>query len=88
MRQIIILISFSAILGLLLLPMTSCTVNKGDTVGFDKSMMDTTVKPQEDFYQYAVGNWIKNNPIPDDQTRWGAFNILIEETNEQVNLNP
>ncbi len=47
-------------------------------------MMDTTVRAQDDFYQYAVGNWIRNNPIPDDQTRWGAFNILIEETNDQV----
>ncbi|MEN8193290.1 MAG: M13 family metallopeptidase [Bacteroidota bacterium] len=84
MKQLIILISLLAVIGLLLIPMTSCTVNKGDKVGFDKAMMDTTVRPQDDFYKYAVGNWIKNNPIPDDQVRWGAFNILIEEVNDQV----
>ncbi len=53
-------------------------------VGFDLSNIDSTVSPNDNFYQYAVGNWIKNNPVPDDQTRWGAFNVLIEETNDQV----
>lgn len=52
--------------------------------GFDRAMMDTTVTPQEDFYQYAVGNWLKENPIPEDQTIWGGFTILREETNDQV----
>ena len=85
MKKLIILIAFLTVVGLLLIPMTSCTVNKAnDIVGFDKAMMDTTIRAQDDFYQYAVGSWIENNPIPDDQTRWGAFNILIEETNDQV----
>ncbi|MDX1700737.1 MAG: hypothetical protein R3250_08975, partial [Melioribacteraceae bacterium] len=53
-------------------------------VGFDLNNIDSTVSPREDFYNYAVGNWIKNNPIPDDQVRWGAFNVLIEQTNDQV----
>jgi len=52
--------------------------------GFDLSNIDSTVAPSENFYDYAVGNWVKNNPIPDDQVRWGAFNVLIEETNDQV----
>lgn len=85
MKKLIVLIAFLTVVGLLLIPMTSCSVNKAnDTVGFDKAMMDTTIRPQDDFYQYAVGSWIENNPIPDDQTRWGAFNILIEEANDQV----
>lgn len=52
--------------------------------GFDLNNIDSTVSPSENFFDYAVGNWVKNTPIPDDQVRWGAFNILIEETNEQV----
>ncbi|MDA3862109.1 MAG: M13 family metallopeptidase [Melioribacteraceae bacterium] len=64
---------------------TSCSNSNAQApVGFDRAMMDTTVTPQEDFYQYAVGKWLKENPIPEDQTLWGGFVILNEETNDQV----
>lgn len=64
---------------------TGCSKPKKDTPkGFDRAMMDTTVAPQEDFYQYSVGKWLQENPIPDDQTLWGGFIMLREETNSQV----
>jgi putative endopeptidase len=50
-------------------------------VSFDLSAIDKTADPCTDFYTYACGNWKKNNPIPDDQVRWGRFNELAERNN-------
>ncbi|MGH2624713.1 MAG: M13 family peptidase, partial [Sphingobacterium sp.] len=42
----------------------------------DPANMDTTVKPGDDFFHYASGVWLKNNPVPAKETRWGSFNQL------------
>ncbi len=41
--------------------------------------LDTTTAPGADFFQYANGGWIKNNPIPGEQSSWGIGNLVIEE---------
>jgi putative endopeptidase len=50
-------------------------------VSFDLSAIDKTADPCANFYQYACGNWRKDNPIPSDQVRWGRFNELTERNN-------
>lgn len=52
--------------------------------GFDLKNLDRSVSPTQDFYQFAIGGWLKNNPIPDDQTRWGSFTILAEGNNKRL----
>ena len=46
--------------------------------------MDKEVRPQDDFYNYVNGTWMKNTEIPDDKTRWGNFNELRENTDADV----
>jgi putative endopeptidase len=45
---------------------------------FDVNAIDKSIDPCVDFYQYACGTWIKNNPIPPDKARWGRFDELAE----------
>lgn len=44
----------------------------------DPANMDTTIHPGDNFFLYANGRWLKNNPIPASETRWGSFNMLQE----------
>lgn len=72
-----------ALAGITLSVFNSCSTKKS---GSDSSKpdalaanMDTTVSPGTDIFEYANGGWIKNNPIPADQSSWGIGNLVVEE---------
>lgn len=52
--------------------------------GIDLSAMDTSVRPQDDFFSYVNGNWMKTTEIPADKSRWGGFTILADKATEEV----
>ncbi len=60
-------------------------VNNGSRRKFiDPANMDLSVKPGDNFYQYANGTWIKKTPIPASKTRWGSFDALAEESSQAL----
>ena len=52
--------------------------------GIDLALMDTSVRPQDDFYNYVNGTWMKETEIPDDRTSWGGFQVLRKQTDKKV----
>jgi putative endopeptidase len=54
------------------------------TVFFDKSGMDTTVSPGDNFFLYASGSWIKKTEIPPSEAGWGSFYTLFDENQKNL----
>ena len=55
------------------------------TSGIDLKNLDNSVRPADDFYQYACGGWMKNNPLPAAYSRFGSFDQLGLDNNKRVN---
>jgi putative endopeptidase len=81
-----------ALLAISILAVTACKQKSGDTttdvpkrtVFFDKTGMDTTLKPGDNFALYASGNWFKTTKIPPSETGWGSFYTLFDENTKNL----
>jgi putative endopeptidase len=54
------------------------------SVGIDLNNLDKSVKPGDNFFDYANGGWLKANPIPDEYSRYGAFEVLGKKNQEEI----
>ena len=54
------------------------------TTGIKLENMNTAVKPGTDFYRYACGGWMENNPLPAEYARFGSFNTVDEENRKRI----
>ena len=69
----------------LALAVTGASAQQADLKsGLDVTDMNPSVKPGADFFEYAGGNWRKNHPIPAEYSRYGSFEMLIENNERQL----
>ena len=52
--------------------------------GIDFSRVDSTVRPQDDFYRHVNGTWLKEFELPKDKSRYATFTVLREKAREDV----
>lgn len=57
--------------------------DKKPSWGFDPQTIDSSVRPQDNFFKYANGNWMRKAKMPADESRWGSFLMLRHKTDEQ-----
>ena len=72
------------VLLLSVLAIAACTP-KNKVPALDMNYLDPTVSPKVDFYQYSTGGWQKNNPLRPEFSRYGSFDALREQAQENLN---
>ena len=72
---------------LIMMALASMTVTANAQLksGIHLEDLDTSVRPADDFYEYACGGWMKANPLPPAYSRYGSFDRLGEDNNKRIN---
>lgn len=72
------------VLTLTTLLVVGCDNTLEKSSGIDISLLDPTVRPQDNFYNYVNGKWMETTKIPDDKIRWGSAYEVRKKTDEDV----
>ena len=71
----------------MIMSVNSAFSQKSKTTKFiDPANMDLSVKPGDNFFLYANGTWLKDNPVPASKTRWGSFDLLRQTSLDRLKL--
>jgi putative endopeptidase len=70
------------IAAIFLSPAAVCQNIQKQAKPIDPANIDTSIRPCDDFFRYANGNWLRNNPIPAAYDQWGSFNVLNEQNSD------
>ena len=77
MKKVLIMMAFASMTAGVSAQQLRSGINLGD--------LNTSVRPADDFYEYACGGWMKANPLPAAYSRYGSFDRLAEDNNKRIN---
>ena len=77
-------LNYFLVAGLLIFVFGSCQKQKSTMQFIDFAAMDSSVRPQDDFSQFANGTWLETTEIPASETGWGSFYILAEKSTYDI----
>ena len=73
------------VLTMMAFAMMTATASAQLKSGINMNDLDKSVRPADDFYEYACGGWMKANPLPAAYSRFGSFDRLAEDNNKRIN---